>query len=137
MGWHLPVFFAGSPDQPQPEGCLHPYRATISAVSKNVPVRARPACRSTTSELTRSTRVKPVLRRSADRYHRRGHLYPRKRWGLGRSHQKRSPFGGCSFPPSRKRDGHPEWSFCDQFVAIKCKKEGAVGQVPSFLCAIL
>ncbi len=103
MGWHLPVFFASSPDQTQPGRSSERYRATISAVFKNVPRDARPVSCATTSQLTRCTRVKPVLRRCADRYHRRGQLYPRKRWGFGRSHSKRFPERGCFGISERSR----------------------------------
>jgi hypothetical protein len=70
------------------------YRATISARFKNVPRDARPVSCSTTCQLTRCTRVKPVLRGYADRYHRRGQHYPGNRWGFERSHSKRSPERG-------------------------------------------
>ena len=58
-----------------PLGAGNGYRATIARVFKNVPVGALPACCSITSELSRSTRVNPVLRRRADRYPRRGSQY--------------------------------------------------------------
>ena len=52
------------------DGGIHQgYRATIAAVSKNVPTGARPACSSTTSGLTNQTGFEAVLRRCADRYH--------------------------------------------------------------------
>src|SRR5258706_11630978 len=83
------------------------HRATIAAVSKNVPARARPACRSTTAELTSETGLDAVLRGCADRYHRRGQLYPQSASrvvGLRAVPSKRLPRKGCAaaqaaFPP--------------------------------------
>jgi hypothetical protein len=92
MGWHLPVFSVSLPDQTQPGCSSEHYRATISAVLKNVPRDARPVSCSITSELTICTRVKDVLRGCADRYHRRGHHYfMRKRGGWAISQPEREP----------------------------------------------
>ena len=88
------------------------HRATISAVSKNVPARARPACRSTTSGLTSQTGFEAVLRGCAGRYPRRGHHYPRKRCGFSRSQLKTAPRKGNregrrALPPHASRQGLP------------------------------
>jgi hypothetical protein len=94
MGWHLPVFSVSLPDQTQPGCSSEHYRATISARLKNVPRDALPVSCSITLRLIRCTRVKPVLERCADRYHRQGKLYLGNQRGFERSDTKRSPERG-------------------------------------------
>ncbi len=87
-----------------------------------------PVPSSITSELISRNGVKAVLRRCADRYHRRGAHYPCKRWEFGAYSisTRLPPAGGNSFLSSRLRDEYPGLKFDGLIAASHSQRETTV-----------